>query len=354
MAVFRSFALRRLEEELRDFTLADFFEKLKMEDQAFEGWLRSIGLLATPRCRSCQHLMRLDNNINVWICHRRGCRFGPTGNSKPTVNIRKDSFFSKAKIPLSEIFAMSYFWLHNIGLVGDKDYELGVGHTSVTQCHTETSTMTILVIVTMAAFQIFALRRLEEELRDFTLSDIFEKLKVEDQAFEGWLRSIGLLATPRCRSCQHLMRLDNNINVWICHRRECRFGPTGNSKPTINIRKDSFFSKAKIPLSEIFAMSYFWLHNIGLVGDKDYELGVGHTSVMQWEKYFRAFVTSISEETGLSLVALGRTKPASPSESMIAGAGFEDISGTSEATKGGVANRSWFWCDVAMPGRSCG
>ncbi|KHJ79384.1 hypothetical protein OESDEN_20970 [Oesophagostomum dentatum] len=106
----------------------------------------------------------------------------------------------------------------------------------------------------MAAFRTFALRRLEEELRDFTLADVFEKLKMEDQAFE---------------------------------RRECRFGPTGNSKPTVNIRKDSFFSKAKIPLSKIFAMSYFWLHNIGLVWDKEYELGVGHTSVTQWEQYFR-------------------------------------------------------------------
>ncbi|KHJ87184.1 hypothetical protein OESDEN_13046 [Oesophagostomum dentatum] len=50
MAAFRTFALLRLEEELRGFTLADVFEELKMEDQAFERWLRSIGLLATLRC----------------------------------------------------------------------------------------------------------------------------------------------------------------------------------------------------------------------------------------------------------------------------------------------------------------
>ncbi|KHJ83731.1 hypothetical protein OESDEN_16567 [Oesophagostomum dentatum] len=111
----------------------------------------------------------------------------------------------------------------------------------------------------MSAFRTFALPRLEEELRDFTPADVFEKLKMEDQVFEGWLRSI-----------------DGNAGL-----------DQQETAPTFNITKDCFFSKAKISLFKIFATSYFWLHDIGFVEDKEYELGVGHTSVTQWGQYFR-------------------------------------------------------------------
>ncbi|VDK57537.1 unnamed protein product [Cylicostephanus goldi] len=136
----------------------------------------------------------------------------------------------------------------------------------------------------MAVFRVFALRRLEEELRDFTLADIYGKMNMEEDAFEGWLRSIGLLPTPRCPSCGRPMTLNEAQKRWFCHRRECR---SGNTKPTEGITAGSFFSKCKQPLVKFFALSYFWLHNYGLVKDIEYELGIRHTTVVQWEQYFR-------------------------------------------------------------------
>ncbi|EPB75044.1 hypothetical protein ANCCEY_05864 [Ancylostoma ceylanicum] len=138
----------------------------------------------------------------------------------------------------------------------------------------------------MAAFRVLALR-LEEELKDFTLAEVFEKMKLSDGEFEDWLRTIALLGTPRCGSCRRPMKLRREDNMWICHLRECRTGPYGSTKPSTPVKKGSFFDKAHFPLAKIFALSYFWIHNLGLVVDKEYELGIGHSTVVQWEQYFR-------------------------------------------------------------------
>ncbi|KIH59348.1 hypothetical protein ANCDUO_10422 [Ancylostoma duodenale] len=47
------------------------------------------------------------------------------------------------------------------------------------------------------------------------------------------------------------------------------------------LRQDS------LPTGEIFALSYSWTYNMDLVGDKEYELGIDHSTVLQWEQYFR-------------------------------------------------------------------
>ncbi|EYB81257.1 hypothetical protein Y032_0388g496 [Ancylostoma ceylanicum] len=139
----------------------------------------------------------------------------------------------------------------------------------------------------MAATRTLALRRLEEELRSFTLADVFEKLRMDEKDFEDWLRTIALLGSLLCPTCQRQMRLWRTENVWICHTRECRVGPNGNKKPKISAKKGSFFSRTHLPCSKVFALSYFWVYNIGLVVDKEYELGVGHSTITQWEQYFR-------------------------------------------------------------------
>ncbi|RCN41593.1 hypothetical protein ANCCAN_12461 [Ancylostoma caninum] len=71
MALFRALALRRLEEELMDFTLAEVFDKMRLSDSDFEDWLRTIALLGTPRYGSCRRPMKLRREDNMWICHLR-------------------------------------------------------------------------------------------------------------------------------------------------------------------------------------------------------------------------------------------------------------------------------------------
>ncbi|KAL6723323.1 hypothetical protein Aduo_018341 [Ancylostoma duodenale] len=136
------------------------------------------------------------------------------------------------------------------------------------------------------ATRTLALRRLEEELRNFTLADVYEKLRMDEKSFEDCLQTITLLGSPRCPSCQRQMRLRSTNDVWICHTRSYRVGPRNNNKPRIGARKSSF-ARANIPSVKVFPLSYFWMNNIGVVVDKKYELGIGHTSITQWKQYFR-------------------------------------------------------------------
>ncbi|PIO56247.1 hypothetical protein TELCIR_22354 [Teladorsagia circumcincta] len=80
---------------------------------------------------------------------------------------------------------------------------------------------------------------------------------------------------------------DERRNGWICNRRACRTGPSNMTKVYVPARKDSFFEKSNLTESKVFALSYFWLRDMGKVNDKEYELNVGHTSVIQWEQFFR-------------------------------------------------------------------
>lgn len=66
-------------EELRNFTLADLYEKCSMDDDKFVGWLQSIGLLHSNRTCVCGAKMRLrgiraNEAYPKWQCPTKKCR----------------------------------------------------------------------------------------------------------------------------------------------------------------------------------------------------------------------------------------------------------------------------------------
>ncbi|VDO26307.1 unnamed protein product [Haemonchus placei] len=51
--------------------------------------------------------------------------------------------------------------------------------------------------------------------------------------------------------------------------------------------KSLLLRESNLAKSAVFALSYFWLRDMGTVKGKVYELNIGHCSVVQWEQYYR-------------------------------------------------------------------
>ncbi|VDO80908.1 unnamed protein product [Haemonchus placei] len=139
------------------------------------------------------------------------------------------------------------------------------------------------------ALNVLRQRNRQQELVDFSLKDVFEKFQMIHLQFQDWLRSMGLMSTPLCPSCQVSMtpRNDEHHSGWVCNRRSCSTGPTNETEVYASARKGSFFDKSNLGESTVFALSYFWLHDMGNVKDKAYEIHMNPRTVVQWEKCFR-------------------------------------------------------------------
>ncbi|VDP05857.1 unnamed protein product [Heligmosomoides polygyrus] len=81
------------------------------------------------------------------------------------------------------------------------------------------------------ALQALYHNRRQEELRDFKLKDVFEKLNIDAADFQEWLRRIGLLATPLCPNCNNSMQIYQPIGdrygtiCILCHYRSAPENP---------------------------------------------------------------------------------------------------------------------------------
>ncbi|VDL72205.1 unnamed protein product [Nippostrongylus brasiliensis] len=82
------------------------------------------------------------------------------------------------------------------------------------------------------------------------------------------------------------MTISHMASKWRCFRRTCRDRPSGGIT-LVRIREGSFFDRTTLTEAKIFALSYFWLQDIGSVATKEYELGISHGSVAYWEQRFR-------------------------------------------------------------------
>ncbi|XGW28713.1 hypothetical protein V3C99_008477, partial [Haemonchus contortus] len=60
-------------------------------------------------------------------------------------------------------------------------------------------------------------RNRQQELLDFSLKDVYEKMQMDHLDLQEWLRSMGLQALPLCPLCQGSMspRNDEHHNGWL-------------------------------------------------------------------------------------------------------------------------------------------
>lgn len=74
------------------------------------------------------------------------------------------------------------------------------------------------------------------ELQDFKLEELHEKLRLGDEEFEDWLKSMGLIpSSMRCR-CGEPMKLSTSAHggkIWRCNKRVHRPVGQPSVKPAI-------------------------------------------------------------------------------------------------------------------------
>ncbi|XGW33808.1 hypothetical protein V3C99_017902 [Haemonchus contortus] len=197
----------------------------------------------------------------------------------------------------------------------------------------------------------------QQELMDFSLKDVFEKLQMDHLQFQDWLRLMGLMSTPLCPSCQVFMTNDEHHNGWVCNRRSCRTGSTNETKVYVPAKIGSFFDKSNLGESTAFALSYFWLHDIGKVKDKAYELHMNPRTVVQWRNVSVTSAQNTSEGTHQSSedsdVKWKSTKPWLLGANTTEDAGCVDTNGFSEASRGEAVELSSPLFGGGMPPLPC-
>lgn len=137
------------------------------------------------------------------------------------------------------------------------------------------------------ALNIHYRRQRENELRGINLREL---LKITDWAREDfcdWLRKMALLHYPLCPKCSSSMSFKERDDGFVCHRRACRSGASGGTRPYVPAKHKSFFQRSNLPASKIVEMSYFWTAGMGRIINKEHELNVSHTTLVRWEQYFR-------------------------------------------------------------------
>ena len=94
-----------------------------------------------------------------------------------------------------------------------------------------------------------------EELQNFKLADLFDKLRLDDDEFHEWLADIGLLHGSRTCTCGNLMkrhRAGSGSIHWRCNRAMHR-----PSQPSIGFKVGTFFENAQLDCKTIFKLAYF-------------------------------------------------------------------------------------------------
>jgi len=123
-----------------------------------------------------------------------------------------------------------------------------------------------------------------EELQDFKLVDLFEKMRLEGNEFHKWLANIGLLHGSRTCTCGNAMekhRAGSGSLHWRCNRAMHR-----PSQPSIGFKVGTFFEDVRLDCKTIFKLTYLWCMNLPLEY-AEFETEVGHPNVVFWHKKFR-------------------------------------------------------------------
>jgi IS1 family transposase len=122
------------------------------------------------------------------------------------------------------------------------------------------------------------------ELQDFRLDDLYEKMQLEDDEFQDWLVSLGLLNGRYPCTCGNSMKKKRRSSgqiVWECNRAYHR--PTQIRR---GYKDGTFFENSNISFQQVFKLSYLWAMNHS-VEYAEYETQLAHRIVVSWYKKFR-------------------------------------------------------------------
>ena len=90
-----------------------------------------------------------------------------------------------------------------------------------------------------------------EELKNFKLRDLFDKLRLSDDEFANWFKDLKLLHLQRICDCGKAMCYKWNKNcrdpLWICNSRKNHNG----KRPTIGFYQGTFFAGSHLSIKQV-------------------------------------------------------------------------------------------------------
>ena len=99
-----------------------------------------------------------------------------------------------------------------------------------------------------------------DELKNFTLPQLYTKLNLSDDEFKAWFVQIGLLHARRTCICGSDMRLEKNktYGSWICRKRK--------DKQSVHPKKcfliGTFFEHFHLTLKEVFQVNFQMFYRV--------------------------------------------------------------------------------------------
>lgn len=111
-----------------------------------------------------------------------------------------------------------------------------------------------------------------EELKEFKLRDLFDKLRLSDKEFENWFKELNLLHTQRVCECGKAMCykwIKNRRNpLWICNWRKNHNG----KQPSKGFYEGTFFADSHLSIKQVrkrdqkLIIFYFRFLNLHITG----------------------------------------------------------------------------------------
>jgi transposase len=126
-----------------------------------------------------------------------------------------------------------------------------------------------------------------DDLQDFKLDDLYSKLALDEDEFDNYLASLGLLngsmicSTGGCNRPMILREGSHGNKIWRCNRKIHRPG-----QPKKGYKVGTFFEKSYLSYKQIFKLSYLWAmrHSVEYAV---FETGITEKTVIFWFMKFR-------------------------------------------------------------------
>ncbi|CAK5052366.1 unnamed protein product [Meloidogyne enterolobii] len=123
-----------------------------------------------------------------------------------------------------------------------------------------------------------------EQLKNFKSSHLHEKLRLNDNDFDAWLKELGLLHEKRtCNKCGGRTTIKHKkclrFGTWRCSMMNCR-AERGYLTGT-------FFQGTHLTTKQIFHLSFLWTRQFGNYADLEFEIGIGRNALQKWLNSFK-------------------------------------------------------------------
>ena len=123
-----------------------------------------------------------------------------------------------------------------------------------------------------------------EQLQNFKSFHLHEKLCLNDNDFDEWLKELGLLHGKRtCHKCGGRSTFQalkgQRYGNWRCTTKKCRAAK--------GYLCGTFFEGSHLTTKQIFHLSYLWAHRSGKYEEMEFQTDISQHTITDWFNFFR-------------------------------------------------------------------